>query len=356
MATDGETGRPRTVLVHEHVSGGGLAGSDLPESWAVEGSAMRRALAGDFAAVDGVRVVMTLDARLPDEPGPWSTARIGPGDSVDTLPHLATRADATVAVAPESDGVLKELARSIGRRTGARWLGCSPDAIDLTGDKASLARHLRHHGIEHPSSLRVRPRDGLPPGATYPAVLKPIDGAGAVDTLYVASADDPILSTFGPVVGLLQPFLRGEPRSATFLVGPDRARLVGVSQMDIERDGGRFVYKGGTILPESLPDDHPARRAVGCVPGLRGLVGVDYMAAPKTGRAVVLEINPRPTTSVVGLVRALGPGRLASAWLDTIGQGRPDADFPPPTLPIAFRADGTTLFGAETAATKEPRR
>ncbi len=64
-----------TILVHEWVTGGGLAGSALPPSWAKRDRAMRRAIAADFAATSGppvVRVIVTLDSRLPADPGPWT--------------------------------------------------------------------------------------------------------------------------------------------------------------------------------------------------------------------------------------------------------------------------------------------
>src|SRR5438445_1071486 len=73
------TSRPSpTILIHEWVTGGGMADTVLPPSWAAEGSAMRRAIAGDFAALEGgrARVIVTLDARLDDDPGPWTVVRI----------------------------------------------------------------------------------------------------------------------------------------------------------------------------------------------------------------------------------------------------------------------------------------
>src|SRR5215218_5633660 len=88
-----------TVLVHEWVTGGGLAGSDLPPSWAAEGGAMRRAIASDFAGLPDVRVVMTLDARLPEEPGPWTVVRVGPGAEPGEFSRLAAGADWTALIA-----------------------------------------------------------------------------------------------------------------------------------------------------------------------------------------------------------------------------------------------------------------
>ena len=50
------------VLVHEWVTGGGLAGMPLPASWEREGSAMRRAIARDFAALPSERYQSRHDA------------------------------------------------------------------------------------------------------------------------------------------------------------------------------------------------------------------------------------------------------------------------------------------------------
>src|SRR3954465_12122660 len=84
-----------TVLVYEWVTGGGLAGRPLPATWAAEGHAMRRAIAGDFAAQPGVRVVVPLDARFPEEPGPWTVVRIGSSEEGTTFPGLVSSVDYT---------------------------------------------------------------------------------------------------------------------------------------------------------------------------------------------------------------------------------------------------------------------
>ncbi len=106
------SGKALTILVYEWVTGGGLAGSPLAPSWAAEGAAMRRAIAADFASLppplDSVEVTVTLDARLPDDPGPWNVVRIVPGEEIDRVRELAQAADFTVLIAPETSGVLAE--------------------------------------------------------------------------------------------------------------------------------------------------------------------------------------------------------------------------------------------------------
>src|SRR5262249_8654959 len=136
------------ILIHEWVTGGGLAGEPCPESWAAEGRAMRRAIAADFAALPGAssRVVVTLDARWAGDPGPWVVVPLVPGSFPGRLLRLAREADYTVLIAPETTGILAGLTRDL-EQAGARLLGSSPGAVELTGDKARLARWLESHGI-----------------------------------------------------------------------------------------------------------------------------------------------------------------------------------------------------------------
>src|SRR3954454_13983279 len=138
----GDSALRLTVFVHEFVTGGGLSGEELPPSWAAEGRAMRRALAEDFSLLPGVRVVMTLDSRLPDEPGPWSAVRVGPGEEPDLFASLASESEYTLCVAPETGGIREARARAISR-VGGRSLGCGPEAIALCADKLRLSELLR---------------------------------------------------------------------------------------------------------------------------------------------------------------------------------------------------------------------
>jgi predicted ATP-grasp superfamily ATP-dependent carboligase len=307
------------VLIHEFITGGGLAGRALPASLAAEGAAMRRAAALDFASLAGLQVIVTLDERLADDPGPWETRRIEPGAHDAILPRLAADCDATLLVAPESDGVLERLTRLL-ERVGARTLGSDAPAIAAAGDKWAAARVLAAAGIPHPPTRLVDATDRL----ALPCVLKPRDGAGSIDTHLVREASD--RPARFPWPGVAQPFVDGAPMSASFLVGPDgRARLVGVGRQRVERRGSRLVYRGG-IVPAGAPAlAETARRAAESFPGLRGWVGVDFNATDD-GLCVILDVNPRLTTSFVGLRTRLPAGTLARAWIGLLGGDASAAD------------------------------
>jgi len=340
-----------TVLVHEWVTGGGLAGQDLPPSWAAEGGAMRRAVSADFTQLDGVWVVTTLDERFAAERVAGSEI-VAPGREEAVLRRLAASCDFTVVIAPETGGVLESRAALV-ESAGGRSLGSSPAAVALAADKLRLARHWERAGVPTPRTEPWDPRGTLPSGFNFPAVLKPVDGAGSLHTDFLEGPRDRIFSEPPPGAMILQPFVPGEPMSATFLVSrTGRVRLVGVGWQDVAVVGGRFAYRGGRLpAPASWALGAPVD-AVRSVPGLRGVVGVDFVRDPDTGAATVLEINPRPTTSYVGLQRLLPPGVLARAWLDACISA--DRDLSPmidgdATARVRFSADGTVTEGSGAA-------
>ncbi len=335
------------IFLHEHVSGGGFRGRPLPGSWAREGSAIRRALAGDFAAVPGVEVVATLDGRIGAEPPrPGVAHRIITDREPLDFARMVAGADATLAVAPEAGGLLAGLARSIAE-AGGRSLGSDPLAIEQAADKLGLAARFEALGIPTPPTLPFGPGFERPSTWDGPIVVKPIDGAGSVDTSVIADGDCPDWAREGRRA-IAQPFLAGEPLSASFLV--DRAggaTLLAVGRQRVEVDArGRISYQGGSI-PRAVDFPFEAvEAAVASVPGLLGFVGVDFLGLGD-GSVSILEINPRATTSVVGLARLRPPGTLAGAWLAASGGPLGGTDWPArlaaasASPPLIFDADGS---------------
>ena len=159
---------------------------------------------------------------------------------------------------------------------------------------------------------------------SFPLVLKPRHGAGSQATFLVGGGEEwPSCVTAANAecwagASLVQPFVWGLPASAGFLIGgPEPVALLPAGQ-DLSQDG-RFRYLGGSLpLPPALATRAVglAKRALVTVPGLRGYIGVDLVLGNAAdGRDDwVIEINPRLTTSYVGL-RALAQTNLAEAML-----------------------------------------
>jgi predicted ATP-grasp superfamily ATP-dependent carboligase len=308
---------------------------------------MRRAIAGDFAALDGgrSRVAVTLDARFGDDPGPWTVERVSEREQPGRIGELARGADYTVLIAPETMGILAGMTREL-HRCGARVLGSSPAAVALAADKARLAEWLATRGINTPPCRIVTPRRGLPPDADYPAVLKPRDGAGTIHTYFVEDHRHVPGLALDMDDAILQPYAAGQAMSASFLVDASgRAWLIGIGTQHVTLKGGRFEYRGGRLPVAALMVERRIRAAVESVPGLRGFAGVDFIWDERRLHATVLEINPRPTTSLVGLARLLPPGRLAAAWIGAFEPGSA-GELLLPDLGEIIRAQAPVSFDA----------
>ena len=337
-----------------------MAGAPLPPSLAREGAAIRRALVADFAAVPGVRVVEPVDARFVVEPAPANVTRIivDHARPID-LTALLRGVDLAVVVAPESDGELARIAGEVDR-SGVRSLGSTVAAINLCGDKGEVAPFFDRIGVPTPPTRSFMIGDEVPRIASPSGrvVIKPPEGAGAIET-FVLNAADPVLPSDAiPGPALIQPYRPGPSLSASFLVGRDRrAHLIAVGRQRIAIDvEGRVTYEGGELpIATAEVDLDPVRRAVESVSGLGGFVGVDFIATEPGGAVEVIEINPRVTTSIVGLVRLAPPGTIARVWLDCLDDGpadgfRRDAAFEAihSTPPVRFQADGTILPAERT--------
>jgi predicted ATP-grasp superfamily ATP-dependent carboligase len=335
------------VFVYEYTCGGGLTtsgGGQTAGPLRAEGWAMLSAVVEDLERVGGVEVRALLDEGCGYEPKSRSYVRIGAGEETTGLRDLARWADATLVVAPEFESLLATRCRWV-EEAGGCLLGPSVAAVELTGDKLALGRYLRQRGVPTPP---VAPAHGPAAAVGFPAVWKPRYGAGSLATFLVRTAGavaacaDAARAEGWDGEAMLQTFVPGFPASVAFLVGPGRQLPLLPAAQELSADG-RFYYLGGTLpLPPALADRavRLARRAVTAVPGLRGYVGVDLVLGDASDGSGdwVIEINPRLTTSYVGL-RALAQTNLAEALLRVArGETQPALTWRPGV--VRFRADG----------------
>ena len=323
------------IFVCEYVTGGGMVGRPLPARLTREADLMVRALLTDLSVVPGVELLSSRDPRLPPVPG---IATIVPqtGESFLACYHRGLDlTDAAWPTAPEADGALLQLARATSER-GRLLLGCRAEAIELATSKRATVGLLECAGISAVPTCATASGIDPRPGRW---VIKPDDGAGCegmmlVDGWQAARAS---LAIRPPGRFIAQPWLDGEPLSLSLICRDGTARLLSVNRQRMQLDDGRIRLAGLEV--NAIPD-HGGRfqslagQIAGALPSLWGYVGVDLISTA-TG-PVVLEINPRLTTSYCGLGPALGIN-VARLVLDLLDIGLPaEATTSARSVPVAL--------------------
>lgn len=302
----------------EYITGGGFAGQALPPSLAAEGRMMLQALLDDLKPLTDVRLLLPLDERCSGLALPEHSEVVTIGEAQDVLgllPGLISRCDAFWPIAPESDGLLADLAE-LAVAQGKRLLLSSPQAVRLCGDKLATYRALSAHGI---AAVETRPLPAWRETNWGRSVVKPADGVGCLGAVVF---DDALsLQCFIEALDrveryVIQPFCEGEAISLSCLFKDGQAWLLCCNQQQVEMADGHFVLKGcrvNTDNPRRAFYQNLITKIALAVPGLWGYVGIDLIETPARG-PLILEINPRLTTSYVGIGRATGI-RLAERLL-----------------------------------------
>jgi tyramine---L-glutamate ligase len=298
------------IHVFEFICGGGLAGRPLPASMAREGDLMMAAVTADLLELPGVDVSFARDARLALPLARLQGARVcwraQDAPPLRALEREIASSDAVWPIAPETGGELERAARAV-LDAGRVLLGSEPGAIILAGSKLATARRLCQCDIDAVPCFRL----GSPWAAIDgPWVVKPDDGAGGVDARVYHSREQAASAVAAAADGrqdlIAQPWIRGEAMSLCALAAAGRVAVLSVNRQQVRLDHGAVELEAIEVNCEPVTASLVAlaERVAAAIPGLRGCFGIDFVRTA-TG-LVVIEVNPRVTTSYAGLRAALG--------------------------------------------------
>jgi predicted ATP-grasp superfamily ATP-dependent carboligase len=309
------------VFVYEHLTGGGYFSKSPPNipsgSLLDEGRAMMEAVVADFVAA-GFEVATQRDARLRrhEEPRVDASAVVIGSRAAErsAFARLATEADWTVVVAPEIDD---ELSRRVQRveDVGGRLLGPSVNAVRRASDKWKTYQCLTENGVPTPFTWLIGDESRVYLESNDLVVRKPRWGAGSSGVRLCSPSE--LRRDSAGFIG--QRFCPGISVSVAFLIGPNARQRLAPCHQRLSSDG-EFRYLGGQLpLRDELQSraTELGKAAIGSViDDACGYVGVDLVLgeALDGGDDYVIEVNPRLTTSYVGLRKAFR-GNLAEAMV-----------------------------------------
>jgi len=340
------------LLVYEHVSGGGFADESIPADILSEGFGMLRTLISDFKAA-GHNVTTTLDSRIARINPPIAADCVVPVFSLHetqvNIHKFAESADAVYVIAPETGGVLQSFVELV-EQTGAASLNCSACGIEKVSDKIAFYEFIRKLKLPLPEMMIFPVARDLKEikkvirrRLTFPMIFKPSDGVSCsgvsvvCNEEQVAGAVNKIKMSSSSKHFLVQELIKGVAASVSLFSTGSNAVSISLNRQDvtIETPEKCSSYSGGAV-----PFSHPlqtealevAENLVKSIPDLRGYVGVDFVLTEN--EAVAIEVNPRLTTSYVGL-RSVVNFNPAQAIVNSVLKRK---------LPTQIESCGCTVF------------
>ena len=322
------------IFVCEFITGGGLCAEPLPTSLAREGALMRDALLRDLSSLP-YEVCTTIDARLMP-PEHCLYVKVHANDDIWQIWQAQiAQADAVFLIAPETDGLLHYLTQIAKLTTstaskGKLVLGCGLDSIVSTSDKMATYLALKLAGIATISTFNAdywMEHEARNEQITW--LAKPSDGAGCEATVCFDDAENLmhwLTQNKKRSSHIIQPFQAGTPASISCVMRQGRAQLLSCNKQMIDINHHTLSFKG--VVVNGMQEHWQAFQQIAnqiakAFPSLAGYVGIDVIV--QHDKVLVVEINPRLTTSYVGLRESIG-ANPAELIINTLTQ--PDYQWP----------------------------
>lgn len=269
------------IMVAEYAVGGGGRGEKSGSLWR-EGEAMLTTLRASFEGTGN-------EVLYPVAEDDFETA----------LVTLSKESDAGIVIAP--DKKLERLTKLVESNTVN--LGCPSECVKLCADKKRTTEVLSEHGIPVPRIVSDAEREGDARGVY---VKKPRYGCASEDVLIMNGS--PIHEAANNEEYIVTEYIKGEDISSSVIVGASSVLPLTINKQFIKVDSGRLHYEGGEVPffmgLEAEKEIIRVSKKVAAVLHCQGYVGIDLVFG-EDGQAYVVDVNPRPTTSVVGIAKVL---------------------------------------------------
>jgi predicted ATP-grasp superfamily ATP-dependent carboligase len=200
------------------------------------------------------------------------------------------KVDACLLIAP--DGLQPRFLEIIESHTAN--LGSSPGVARVAADKRLCTQALARAGV--PVAEIVDKPDPVEKGC-HLYVVKPRTGCGSEGvriTSFVRAGPDEIVTRYHEGLHL----------SASFILGRDGFLPLTINRQLINFEGEGISYQGSQV-PYNTPradEIWEAARKAALALGLRGYAGIDFVLGE---RPWAVDVNARPTTSIIGIARVM---------------------------------------------------
>jgi hypothetical protein len=283
---------------------------------------MLRSLISDLKAA-GHKTTVLLDSRIGVLSPPLKADKTilvsSPASLDENLKKFVKKLDATYIIAPESNQTLQRLVELVETH-GRISLNSSISAIEKASNKMETYETLRKEKLRVPEMVMVSLNNSTrhigqqAKRLGFPLVFKPLDGVGCCG-LSVVKSESQVTTAVEKIKRqsksehfIVQRLIKGAAVSVSLFSTGKRALPITLNKqlVFLASPSEWSEYMGGLVpFSHELEEEalRAAQAAVESIKGLKGYVGVDMVLTEK--EVFIMEVNPRLTTSYIGLRRVV---------------------------------------------------
>ncbi|NHJ84834.1 MAG: ATP-grasp domain-containing protein [Asgard group archaeon] len=319
------------IFILEFASSGGLVDKELSGKLLVEGFGILRVLIENYKKL-GFSVLTALDERLSFLKPFLATDEIILISNKNAFRNLPTdfthKCDYSIIIAPGTDGILSSLV-ALWQINTCQSLNSRIDAIDFCTDKTKVYKLCSELKINYPKTYQITSKGHYTEITksnaikgedwrkeinelfdSYPVILKQIDGV-ACENIFLCTNNEQAKQAFESSLKnemLLQEYIKGNHLSITANVIEGNITILSLNQQFILLNYDSSQYSGGICnIKHALENEIKIQvnKILKAIPGLNGIIGIDLVIT-QNGKhpsdIYLIEINPRPTTPICGLL------------------------------------------------------
>lgn len=222
--------------------------------------------------------------------------------------------DYFLIIAPETNNILYQITK-IMENKNANNLGCSSSCIKKTANKWLLYNNFKKSSIQLAESYLIgdaksnfNKRSNFNK-SFFPAVIKAKYSAGSDLKIIKSKKEFKNLNIKNYQGQIIQKIINGIPGSLSAAANLENLQILSFNKQLIEPKD--FSYLGSTIN-YNFPDENKLEQLIKLIkqkyPNLNGYFGVDFIYSKKG--VYLLEINPRITSSYIGLAKISNPAKI----------------------------------------------
>jgi predicted ATP-grasp superfamily ATP-dependent carboligase len=216
--------------------------------------------------------------------------------------RLIEQCDTVWPIAPESDGILQDLCATV-EAAGKALLTSPASAVKVAGDKFNTFQLFIKHGI---ATVPTQLYSDFEWDGHLQWIVKPVDGVGCGDNYILSEPEDFKQMSSRKGTYIIQPHLQGKKTSLSCIFKEGKGWLLCVNSQHFEVIDQQYHLVNIIVNHDITSEIYYSlvAKIAEAMPDLWGYVGIDLIETSE--QILVLEINPRLTTSFAGIKAALG--------------------------------------------------